>query len=390
MQVTLCNRTHPEYGSATIPLPIPDEEYGRCIELLEAMEIGETTAHDCYVDQITDAPPVLNRLEKTMINIDELDFLTRSLDRYTENELARFQGMTYLRDYRDVPDLINLSFSCEQVTVITDFSDLERIGRRHYLTIHGGCVPREEMNALNGYGIARELIADGDGRITPYGVVFENAMTMETGYDGHCFPAYAGREFRMEFTLESEQYGDAVLFLPMPEKRLERLLERAAIHSREDVQIKDWNSGFSDTILSRMNVTRESLFELNRLCEALMKLDHSQMKMLEAVVNYAEPRGAAAIRRLSENLDSFNYAEGVQTADAYGRYLIQESGHYDYDENLDDYYDYEKCGRDQMESENGGFTSEGYVAYLGETSLEELMLESPPERSAGMQMGGLS
>ena len=82
LNVTLCNRGHPEYGAATIPLPIPDEEYAHCMELLEAMEIGSVTGHDCYVDQITDAPPSLDMLEGTMINVDELDFLARSLDRY--------------------------------------------------------------------------------------------------------------------------------------------------------------------------------------------------------------------------------------------------------------------------------------------------------------------
>ena len=87
MNATLCNRDHPEYGVATIPLPIPDEEYAHCMELLEAMEIGSVSGHDCYVDQITEAPPSLDMLEGTMINVDELDFLARSLDRYTDEEL---------------------------------------------------------------------------------------------------------------------------------------------------------------------------------------------------------------------------------------------------------------------------------------------------------------
>ena len=101
MNVTLCNRGHPEYGAATIPLPIPDEEYAHCMELLEALEIGSVTGHDCYVDQITDAPPSLDMLEGTMINVDELDFLARSLDRYTDEELAKFQCMTATREHWD-------------------------------------------------------------------------------------------------------------------------------------------------------------------------------------------------------------------------------------------------------------------------------------------------
>ena len=48
MQVTLCNRNHPEYGVATIPLPIPNEEYDNCMELLEKLKI----LHRCYTSSV--------------------------------------------------------------------------------------------------------------------------------------------------------------------------------------------------------------------------------------------------------------------------------------------------------------------------------------------------
>ena len=176
MNVTLCNRGHPEYGAATIPLPIPDEEYAHCMELLEALEIGNVTSHDCYLDQISGAPSALDMLEGTMTNVDELDFLARSMERFTDDELAKFQCMIATREHWDMETLINLSFSCEQATVITDFSKLDNVGKSHYMTMHGGGVPAEEYRQLNGIGIARMLIADGEGKITPYGVLFENAM----------------------------------------------------------------------------------------------------------------------------------------------------------------------------------------------------------------------
>ena len=63
MEAIRCNRNHPEFSCVTIPLPIPDEEYEKCIKLLEAMEIGCVTGHDCYVEVIQDAPPALDILE---------------------------------------------------------------------------------------------------------------------------------------------------------------------------------------------------------------------------------------------------------------------------------------------------------------------------------------
>lgn len=34
IQAVLRNAAHPEYGEATIPFPIPEEEYDHCLELL--------------------------------------------------------------------------------------------------------------------------------------------------------------------------------------------------------------------------------------------------------------------------------------------------------------------------------------------------------------------
>ena len=140
------------------------------MELLEALEIGSVSGHDCYVDQITEAPPSLDMLEGTMINVDELDFLARSLDRYTDEELAEFQCMTATREHWDMSTLINLSFSCEQASVITDFSKLEEAGRSHYLTMHGGGVPVEEYNQLNGVCIARIHFVSDVKESDPFGL----------------------------------------------------------------------------------------------------------------------------------------------------------------------------------------------------------------------------
>ena len=390
MQVTLCNKGHPEYGFATIPLPIPDEEYSHCIALLEQIEIGDVTAHDCYVDQIHDAPPALDMLEGSMINVDELDFLARSIDRYTDEELAKFQCMTSTREHWDMQTLINLSFSCEQVSVITDFARLEEAGRSHYMTVHGGGVPVEEYHQLNGIGIARGLIADGGGRITPYGVVFENAMRIDPVYDGHSFPPYMDQPYLMEFTLETPLEGEITFFLPQPEKRLERLLERARIDAFSKLDIRTWHSDLPDPVMERLDFPNESIYEMNRLCAAVRGMDEGLVQKLSAVALYANPEYAFQMRQLAENLELFDFVADIQTTEDYGRYLIQESGHYEFDENLARYYDYEKCGREQLESEAGAFNALGYVSYHGALSIDELMMEDPAEQSRGMQMGGMA
>ena len=47
----LSNPAHPEYGVATIPFPIPDEQYSQVMERLEALEIGDAVRQDCRVNE---------------------------------------------------------------------------------------------------------------------------------------------------------------------------------------------------------------------------------------------------------------------------------------------------------------------------------------------------
>ena len=67
--------------------------------------------------------------------------------------------------------------------------------------------------------------------------------------------------------------------------------------------------------------------------------------------------------------------------------MIQQSGRFEYDENLSEYYDYEKYGFQRMDEEDGMFTDRGYIAYNGYFSMEEVM---EGRHSHHMEMGGLS
>lgn len=70
----LSNADHPEFGVVTIPLPIPREQYDHCVSMLEALEIGDASAADCRLDDLWEAWPVLNCLQGTKVNLDELDY----------------------------------------------------------------------------------------------------------------------------------------------------------------------------------------------------------------------------------------------------------------------------------------------------------------------------
>ena len=164
------NRTHPEYGVASIPFPIPTEEYPRIIGMLEALEVGDVRKSDCHIAEIESPLPVLKCLEDTDVNVDELDYLAKRLDSFSDHELRQFQAMAAKNCYYKLKDLINLTFSCQQVTVISDFSDLEAIGRQHFMNTHYG-VTSPELAKQKFRLVALDLLQnDLSAKITPYGV----------------------------------------------------------------------------------------------------------------------------------------------------------------------------------------------------------------------------
>ena len=63
IQAVLGNPHHPEYGVATIPFPIPRDQYAHCMGLLEALEIGDAVKADCKVEKIDSFYTVLKRVE---------------------------------------------------------------------------------------------------------------------------------------------------------------------------------------------------------------------------------------------------------------------------------------------------------------------------------------
>lgn len=112
LKAALRNEHCPEYGVVTIPFPIPREGYDSTIQMLKGLDIGDVIRQDCTVEEIQGGWPVLQRLEGTQVNLDELDYLAKRLDSFDTGEAAQFQGMACKLNLTDMKDLINLTFSC--------------------------------------------------------------------------------------------------------------------------------------------------------------------------------------------------------------------------------------------------------------------------------------
>ena len=392
IRAVLSNPSHPEYGVATIPFPIPHDQYARCMELLEALEIGDAVKADCKVQAIDSFYTVLKRTEMLTVNVEDLNYLAKRLDSFDTGEAAQFQAMAHKLELFELKDLINLTFCCQQATVITDFSDLSAVGRNHYMNLHGGSARVDELDALDGEKTIRRLIENGNGAVTPYGVVYDNGMKLEQVYDGHFFPCYYYEPNAITVAVtaknESRDTGHVTwLYLPMVQEEIDRALQRAGVADPADTRLWREDTQLMDKVNVLLDMERENISDLNALAQAADALSTDDIKKLGAVVTMAKPQNAEQIKNLAENLDLFDFAPGAHTPAEYGKYMIQQSGRFEYDENLDEFYDYEKYGLQRMGEEDGMFTDRGYIAYKGYISMEEVM---NGDQSSRMEMGGMT
>ena len=392
IRAVLGNPNHPEYGVATIPFPIPRDQYAHCVELLEALEIGDAVKADCKVERIDSFYTVLKRTEMLTVNVEELNYLAKRLDSFDTGEAAQFQAMAHKLELFELKDLINLTFCCQQATVITDFSDLAAIGRNHYMNLHGGSASVDELNALDGKGTARQLIESGSGTITPYGVVYDNSMKLEQIYDGRFFPCYyyEPNAITVAVTAKSEPEDTehiTWLFLPMMQEEIDRALLRGGITDPSEIRLSLEDSWLPHEVLDLLDMDHVDISELNALVQALDEFSDMSIRKYAAAAVMARPHTTEQAKHLAENLDLFDFAPSASTPEEYGKYMIQQSGRFEYDENLDAFYDYEKYGTERMNEEDGMFTDRGYIAYKGYISMEEVMNGS---QSSRMEMGGFS
>ena len=391
IQAVLGNPNHPEYGVATIPFPIPHDQYAHCMELLEALEIGDAVKADCKVTKVDSFYTVLKRTEMLTVNVEELNYLAKRLDSFDTSEAAQFQAMAHKLELFELKDLINLTFCCQQATVITDFSDLAAIGRDHYMNLHGGSASVDELNALDGKGTARQLIESGSGTITPYGVVYDNGMNLEQVYDGRFFPCYyyEPNAITVAVTAKSEPEDTehiTWLFLPMVQEEIDRALLRGGITDPSEIRLSLEDSWLPHEVLDLLDMDHVDISELNALVQALDEFSDMSIRKYAAAAVMARPHTTEQAKHLAENLDLFDFAPSASTPEEYGKYMIQKSGRFDYDENLDAFYDYERYGAERMNEEDGMFTDRGYIAYKGYYSMEEVMNGN---QSSCMEMGGM-
>ena len=271
-----------------VEFPIPEAQYEETIRALNGIQSGAVVEKDCFVADIGTADcPALERLIGTMANVDELDWLGKQLESFDRYELLQFNAAAERFGVSSADKLINLSLRSREATAISDFSDLELVGRRHHLTVHGSGDPKE-LDNLDGTEAARRLVSEQQGHITPYGVVYDNTMKLERTYDGKHLPqSWMNENCVMELEIVPEndkdvRHHDWIQF-PTDPLKAERALLRVGIPVFGKVQVQLSDSRFPDEVVRALDIRigcYQQLNELSRVCAAFQEHDFAKLLSL--------------------------------------------------------------------------------------------------------------
>lgn len=106
IQAKLSNSQKPEYGQVTVPFPIQNDQYDQVIERLQTIDLGFSVNRDCKVDEIDSPYRVLDTLEDTVVNVDQLDYLAKRLDSFSTGEASQFEAMACKLRLAHIKDFI--------------------------------------------------------------------------------------------------------------------------------------------------------------------------------------------------------------------------------------------------------------------------------------------
>ena len=377
IKATLSNTRHPEYGEVTIPLPIKTSEYDRTMEMLANLEIGDVMGRDCKIMELSSPYSILQKLEGSEVNIDELDYLAKRLESFEADQDLQFQAAAFARGVASIEDFINLTFCSDQATVIYDFTKLEEAGRQHFMNLHGGCASTEELENLDGYETALLLIDGGGAEITPYGVLYDNGMQMEQLYKGGPFPPYLYDAYELVLPVSPTQspQNKTYLYLPSSNLQLERTLLRGGIMEREGWFHKLEPIQLSSVITAKLDTRRDSIRELNEMCRSIHQW--------QCVMELEDCHRLDLALDLAQNLHCYEFIpRGVDLAQ-YGMELARKEGVLDQDSLLNECFDSVAYAQHHMAKYGLSTTDHGYAARNG----QEIICEySHPEQEPDLTM----
>ena len=343
------------------------------------LEIEVSAAPNCYIDGVVYDSDMNEVLKGKECNIDELNFLFKRMDSFDTKERKVFFASAFAENTETIAELINLSFNTHCYSLVSDFNNLETVGKDLYLS-EKQAVANRELDELDGGSFAMEVIKNNpNSTITPYGVLYKNINKQEQIYNGKQFPPYHWKETVATIQLTAKGANEFV-YLPCSDVEIEKALMRLETPYLHDCEVTIDSHNFSDRIINIISDDTTPLIKidtLNKLAECYEEIGNHDIEYFEKLMDYVKPRTVEEVFELADSMYEFELFDGIHSVESYGRYMICDSGHFEYDSNLEEYIDFKRYGQEKMAHEFGAFSEIGYITYHGyNLKLANLLFES--------------
>ena len=375
-------------NSADIDFPVSDEMLN---VILENSEMPTDTTQLFFVEDVH-YPLELSALSARNVNLDELNFLARRLDSFTEEEIEQFFAATEHENAQSLKDMINLTYNLDKFTLIKNVGDMTKVGRDYTLNTEG-CVPADSRYDAKYAEIGRKLLASGRGVFTERGLLFVEDKPIEEVYDGKTFPGFAYQSFIVNVDVEYKGRYES-LFLPESQLAIDKAVRRLGAESIDDC---DLSSEYGNPNFSRFSVRFEEILDnegidaLNELAYELNTYDIDTEK-LDAAMEMTDVKSSKNIITLINHLDEFEWLNDISYGDyeGVGRFFVESDYYDEYEisDELCDYFDFAEFGAHMADEKSGQFVNGGFIFCDVEDGLDSIM-DKLEDESSSMTMGGM-
>ena len=365
----------------TVAFPCADSK----IKQMLAHRTGDDR-YTVYVDELT-APSWMKAIEKTYVNIHEMNYLARRMDAMDDNELAKLGAALSRFGGPNLSQFINYTFNLNRITLVRDLSDLQKVGVMHYMDRYGGCSV-EESNDPQRAVEARELLERKDGILTDYGLLFINdEVPFVTVYNGVNFPEYWYEG--VDKTGVSLSYGERTeyLYCPCEPESVEFALARLGVDNIEKCKPEITCVPFGVKLGERVEAVlrNEGFTAFNTFCKRIEFLTTDEQDKLEAAVLYADATTSDELTRITDHLNDFIFAPGARDYEMLGRWWMEEQFGIDLPTEFEDFFNYSGCGEYLAQESEGRFVDGiGFVGMETGCTLEDIL------PTQGQEMGGMT
>ena len=351
-----------------ITLPATDMDMQYCMKCIGIEDIVPV----CCISEVWDEPSYFGFLKDQTVSMDELNFLARRLDGMTEYEKRVVGVYSSETGIREMKQLINLTYSLQGLSLLTDLTDGNRVGLRLYLDRHLA-ISEEEKSKMDFNAYAQKIFSEGKCKFLPHGILVDQGFQMEKVYNGKTFPEYIDRpdETVAVLSLENEAGDKEYLYLPTDISAMDKVKKRlniaafaeGIVNGIENIRLPESILPSPEDMCMSLQGDVQKLTLFNEMCQTVSCFDEAKMDRLAMAAGFVGTSEFTDITYIAKHLDEFEIHPQIHTDKEYGEFLVKEAGMFEVDELLLPHIDYAGVARDKRQATmaDSGFIPEGFV-----------------------------